>query len=152
MEMKIRDVLFLAALIALIGAIGMALPVQAAPGDPGVSGQSMVNRQWEGRIDASAATSSLEAEWCLTTSSAALPASKYLVDAKSLYVDNRSSTDAFLRIDAASVVTTGAAGLRWTAGAERAIDLNGRTFGPNIRGASKANMTTGACLYLLWLQ
>jgi hypothetical protein len=150
MEMKIRDVLLLVVGLIVLGAIGMALPAQAAPGDPGVTGQTMVNRQWEARIDASAATSTRHYLWCPGVASTTLPAAGILEDAKSLSIHNNSSAGCAVEFDGSAVTTNGATGDWYAAGDRLSQDISGRTFGAYIRAACTAVTASPSCLKLRW--
>lgn len=152
MEMKIRDVLLLVLAFVVIGAIGMALPVHAATDDPGITGQTMVNPQWEARTDAGAHVIALEAEWCPGVASTTLVAAKYLSGAKSLYIQNRSSATCYVSFDASAATTAGGRGFKWAAGDERSFDVSGTTFGSRMRAACTATLTANACLWLNWFK
>ena len=104
------------------------------------------------RTNTGAATDALEAEVCASTASAALPAGAQLAQAKSLYIQNRSSATCYVSLDAVSVTTAGATGWKFASGDERSWDIDGSVFGSAIRVACTANQTTGACLFFGWLK
>ena len=106
------------------------------------------------RMNAGAATDSLEVELCVTTvaRNRVLAANEYLSGAKSLYCENRSSATVYVTLDAVALTTTGSTGWKFAAGTERAWDIDGSVFGPKVGVNATATTTTGACLWCAWLK
>jgi hypothetical protein len=148
--MKTNHVLCALAVVALSAPLAaVAWDVEFSQPN-GTTKRVTVDAENELATDPGAATSTLEAEWCLTTQPQALPASKYLVGAKSFTAHNKSALTAYLRFDAGNVTTNGATGDEYAAGDKQSQDISGTTFGPQIRGAATGSMASGACLKLRW--
>jgi hypothetical protein len=132
----------------------VALNASAAPTGTTCTGAlCQVDATGDLRTNPGAASESLEVEFCVTNAATrALTSSEYLVGAKSLYVENRSSATCYGTFDAVALTTTGSTGYRWAAGTERSLDVDGTVFGPLIKFACTAAQTTGACLFLGWFK
>ena len=96
----------------------------------------------------SADTAEYEFEWTpgvASTTYGGAPAG----NARSLYIQNRSSATCYIRFDAQNVTTAGATGYKLAAGDEKSWDILGG-FASSMRAACTAALSTGAALWTSW--
>lgn len=141
--------------VLVISGLFVAFNAHAAPTGTTCTGAlCQVDATGDLRTNAGAATDSLEVELCVTTvtRNRVLATNEYLSGAKSLYCENRSSATVYVTLDAVNLTTTGSTGWKFAAGSERAWDIDGTAFGPNVGINATATTTTGACLWCAWLK